>query len=406
VSRSAREKCVHAWFLLWHAKCFTSRMFKRIAAISFILGCTSAAWFILASTIYSRTYDTSEKLKPGVGTTWGTAQTQRPPTATIKGSPLAPESSRIDVKLKLEPRQKGLLWYSTYVVDFAGTYAFRNTGSETQPVLFTLNFPADRAIYDGLAMEADQRPVSFVTTAHGAYTTVPLQPGQAAGLRVAYRSQGLDRWTYKPGEDITQSRDFQLTMVTNFEAIDFPVNSLSPTAKRRVGEGWELAWRYTNLISGFEIAMAMPEKLQPGPLAGEISVFAPVSLLLFFFVIFMVTQLRGIDLHPMNYFFLATAFFAFHLLLAYLVDHISIHAAFAICSAVSIFLAVSYLRLVTGLRFALVEAGIAQFVYLVLFSYAFFLHGYTGLAVTIGCILTLFAAMQMTGRARWAGARE
>ena len=96
------------------------------------------------------------------------------------------------------------------------------------------------------------------------------------------------------------------------------------------------------------------------------------------------------------------AFFAFHLLLAYLVDHISINAAFVICSAVSVFLVVTYLRLVVGLRFAAVEAGITQFVYLVLFSYAFFFKGYTGLAVTIGAILTLFVVMQMTGRIRWA----
>jgi hypothetical protein len=68
--------------------------------------------------------------------------------------------------------------------------------------------------------------------------------------------------------------------------------------------------------------MAMPKKLQPGPLAGEISYFAPVSLFFFFFLIFIITTLRGIDLHPMNYFFLAAAFFAFHLLLAYLVDHV------------------------------------------------------------------------------------
>jgi hypothetical protein len=103
----------------------------------------------------------------------------------------------------------------------------------------------------------------------------------------------------------------------------------------------------------------------------------------------------------MNYFFLATAFFAFHLLLAYLVDHISIHLAFAICSAVSVFLVVSYLRLVAGMRFAIVEAGAAQLVYLVLFSYSFFFRGFTGLTVTIGCIATLFAAMQFTARIRW-----
>jgi inner membrane protein involved in colicin E2 resistance len=112
--------------------------------------------------------------------------------------------------------------------------------------------------------------------------------------------------------------------------------------------------------------------------------------------------MRGIDLHPMNYFFLAAAFFSFHLLLAYLVDHVSIHAAFAISAAVSVFLVVSYLRLVVGLQFASREAALAQFIYLVMFSYAFFLKGFTGLAITIGSVLTLFVVMQVTGRIRWA----
>jgi inner membrane protein involved in colicin E2 resistance len=117
---------------------------------------------------------------------------------------------------------------------------------------------------------------------------------------------------------------------------------------------------------------------------------------------FIITTMRGIELHPMNYFFLATGFFSFHLLLAYLVDHVSIHTAFAASSAVSIFLVISYLRLVVGTRFATREAGLAQFIYLVMFSYAFFFKGFTGLAVTIGSILTLFVVMQITGRVRWA----
>ena len=103
----------------------------------------------------------------------------------------------------------------------------------------------------------------------------------------------------------------------------------------------------------------------------------------------------------MNYFFLAAAFFSFHLLLAYLVDHIDIHAAFVAASATSIFLVVSYLRVVGGFRFALVRAGVAQLVFLVLFSYAFFFEGYTGLTVTLGAIVTLFVLMQVTARVNW-----
>jgi hypothetical protein len=190
-------------------------------------------------------------------------------------------------------------------------------------------------------------------------------------------------------------------MRTNFKDIDFPEQSLSPTTKSETGPGWDLAWNYKNLISGYDIGMMMPEKLQPGPLAGKISLFAPVPLFFFFFLMFIITTMRGIELHPMNYFFLAAAFFSFHLLLAYLVDHISIHLAFVICSAVSIFLVISYLRLVAGIRFAAVEAGITQLIYLVFFSYAFFFKGFTGLAITIGSILTLFVVMQMTGRTKW-----
>ena len=59
------------------------------------------------------------------------------------------------------------------------------------------------------------------------------------------------------------------------------------------------------------------------------------------------------------------------------------------------------MRLVVGARFALLETGLSQLIYLVLFSYTFFLEGYTGLAVTIGCIVTLFVAMQFTGRIDW-----
>jgi inner membrane protein involved in colicin E2 resistance len=103
----------------------------------------------------------------------------------------------------------------------------------------------------------------------------------------------------------------------------------------------------------------------------------------------------------MNYLFLAAAFFAFHLLLAYLVDHVSIHVAFAIAAATSLTLVVSYLRVVSGMGNALLQAGAAQLVFLVLFSYAFFFEGYTGLTVTVGAVVTLFVLMQMTASVRW-----
>jgi hypothetical protein len=59
------------------------------------------------------------------------------------------------------------------------------------------------------------------------------------------------------------------------------------------------------------------------------------------------------------------------------------------------------LRLVVGWKFAAVESGLAQLIYLILFSYALFNEGWSGLTITIGAIITLFVTMQLTGRIRW-----
>ena len=390
-------------------------MTQRIVAIIAILLCTTLAWVILGGTIFARTYSAGRNLTDQVATIWGAPQKQYAPLATttktvqkIAGTkiveetvvtPLPLEQSRVRVALDLEQRQKGLLWFPTYRVAFQGLYLFRN--DESDEVTVTLRFPAANAVYDDLVFRVDGRPVAMTTKDNAISTTIQRPPGAPIRVDFGYRSQGLSSWHYAFGDDVAQVRDFVLEMTTDFRAIDFPAGTMSPTEKKEIRAGWNLRWSYENLLTGSAIGMTMPEKLQPGPLAGRISYFAPVSLLFFFFLIFIITTMRGIDLHPMNYFFLAAAFFAFHLLLAYLVDHISLHLAFAICAAVSIFLVVSYLRLVVGMRFAMFEAAVTQFVYLVAFSYAFFFKGFTGLAVTIGAILTLFIVMQMTGRIHW-----
>lgn len=400
-------------------------MVKRLVAICFIFFCTSIAWLILGGTITARTTTSDGHLRGRVQSVWGVPQTQAAPTAvysipvnytdtieengkqrlvtrtTLQPVIVRPSSSDVQVQLALDHRKKGLLWYSTYAVVFRGSYQFQNTDSQPRTMHLTLAFPAAQAIYDDLQFAVNGQPAAAVNGKENAYVPVDLKPGETVRLDTSYRSQGLESWRYSFGTDVSAVGNFRLRMATNFKDIDFPDNTLAPGTKRETPSGWELEWNYKNLVSGYQIAMSMPEKLQPGPLASQISFFAPVSLFFFFFLMFIITTLRGIDLHPMNYFFLAGAFFAFHLLLAYLVDHIDIHAAFVAASAVSVFLVVSYLRLVIGTRFAIREAALAQIIYLVLFSYAFFFKGFTGLAITIGAILTLFVVMQMTGRIQW-----
>lgn len=401
-------------------------MIGRIVAIVFIYIGMAAGWVILGSTVFLRTETQDLKLRGMVSQLWGRPQVQATPSVSyetqrtneehvVSGgvtnrhlkvqavSNVVPlQGSQIDVGLALDYRQKGLLWYSTYRVRFNGRYAFSNTTDAARLMQFRFPFPAENAVYDNFRVTVNGQAVEQLDVRGGEVRqVVPLPAAAPAAVEVAYVSQGLDRWSYTFGEQVSQVRNFALHMTTDFERVDFPQDTISPTRRKAVPGGWAMAWEFANLLTGVKIGMELPHRLNPGPWAGALTMAAPVALLLFFFMLFLLTARRGLRLHPINYFFLGAAFFSFHLLLAYLVDHISIHAAFAICSAVSIVLVTTYMRLVVGSRFAFVETAAAQLVYLVLFSYTFFFVGFTGLAITVLCILTLFIAMQLTGRMRW-----
>ncbi len=403
-------------------------MIKTIAAIAFVYLVAVAGWITLGTTISYRTDHQDEELKHQVGELWGTPLEQKAPTASLAVEndshvPQAVErgvlavrgatNERYDLPLiqndirvgfNLEQRQKGLLWYSTYHVRFSGEYVFENTQDKSGDLTVNFAVPSATAQYDDFKFELDGTQAPFTRqNGNQLVAHIPCAAKSRHQLLVNYYSLGLDRFTYRFGEGISEVRNFKLAATTDFDAYDFPSNTMSPNLpKERQGNGWQLIWDYKDLISGNGIGIEMPQKINPGPMAARISFFAPVSLGFFFFLIFVISMLRGVQIHPMNYFFLAAAFFAFHLLLAYLVDHISIHAAFVLCSMVSIILVVSYMRIVVGNRFAFLEVALAQLVYLIGFSYAFFFAGFTGLAVTIGSIVTLFVVMQSTARINWA----
>jgi hypothetical protein len=402
-------------------------MIKRLIAIGFIFICTSIAWSILSGVTERRTHSADEGLRKQVERVWGAPQVQQPPVAswnervtrrvetvekgekvvkmvehdTPRALPVV--ASSIEVALRLDPRQKGLLWYSTYGVDFAATYVIANPSGAARDVQIALPFPASNAVFDDLQFELAGKPWAAMPAPANDHIVgrVRLDAGERVTLKAGYRSQGLNRWTYGFGAGVAEVRDFSLNVKTNFAAIDFPDGSISPAHKERSGEGWILRWEFRRLVSGVNIAVEMPEKLQPGPLASQIAGFAPISLFFFIVVLLVIGVVRGVELHPMHFFFLSAAFFAFHLLFAYLADQVDIHAAFATAAVVSVVLVTSYLRLVVGSRFAFLAAGTAQVVYLVLFSYAFFFKGLTGLAVTVGAVATLFVLMQVTAKVRW-----
>lgn len=401
-------------------------MLKRMAGIIFIFLCVTFAWLILASTVQFRTQSQDSKLRAAVGQLWGEPQRQPTPhlhyntreeqTVTVERDgreqketrlqtfrhDVALSASDVKARLSLDYRQKGLLWYSTYKIRFVGRYTVTNPTAEPHELLFTFELPSKGAVYDDLRLSVNSTPAEDLKVSDGKVCReIALGPKQSAVVEVAYGSQGMDEWWYVLGDSVSQVRDFGLTVETDFEGVDFPQNSVSPTSKVRAGGGWALRWEYRNLVSGVQIGAAMPHRLNPGPWVSQVTFAAPVSLFLFFFLLFIIAARQKVPVHPMHFFFIGAAYFSFHLLLAYLVDHLSVPLSFGIASATSLLLVVSYMKAAIGSRFAFLEVGLSQLIYQVLFAATFFLESFTGLAITVLCVLTLFAVMQYTAKVDW-----
>jgi hypothetical protein len=413
---------------------------KRLIAIGVIwLGC-AVAWLVLGSALVVRSGEASKEMTHDVQRLWGPAMRQLPPRALTAAPPSATstptprtgdtdagrdyqppappppaqppalipatkaslDASDIAVRLALTHRQKGLLWFPTYEVDFSSTYTFANNAEDE--AIYTLELPLQpgEVVYDGFAVTDDAgRPVDVDIRDGAARWDAKFDAGEKRTFAVKYRSRGTSQWHYGLTDGTGKVKSFRLALTTDFEDIDFIAGSLSPSTKTIEGSSFRGEWVFDSLIASSSIGVELPQKVNPGPLASRITFFAPVGLLFFFFVVAIFAAAQKKEIHPLNYLFFGCAFFAYHLLFSYLVDHLAIGPSLAIASAVSVLLVVTYARLFVGWRFALVEMGIAQALYLVLFSVTFLWQGFTGLSITVGAILSLFVMMQVTGRARW-----
>lgn len=405
----------------------------RLMGIGVVFVMMMLAWFILGGVMVERTHSQNNSLRGKVSDLWGSSQTQQAPSMSFQwqtqrdvvrteevdgvekkvretvwdkhSKDMSPVKSQIDVEMALDQRLKGLMWYSLYDVSFTGEWRYVHEAEEEGVLNLGFQFPNAQGLYDDFRFVVNGKNMADALRPENGRVgvNVPVQPGDEVTLKVGYKSRGMDEWRYSPAEGVANLEDFKLTMVTDFEDIDFPSYTMSPSERtQREDGGWSLEWRFAQVVTGHGIGMVTPQPIQPGQLASSLAFSAPVSLGFFFLVLFLLGTLRDIDLHPINYLLLGSAFFAFHLLFSYSVDHLQVVPAFALSSAVSIALVVSYLRLVVSARFAFVEAALAQLIYLVGFSLAHFWDGFTGLTVTVLSIVTLFGVMQLTGRIRWA----
>jgi len=313
--------------------------------------------------------------------------------------------SDVKINVYLDQRKKGNLWFPTFKAAFEGKYIFQIDESFNEDVFIYSTLNSADAIYNNLSLKINNEDIDNVLPLINKQE-IPVIPlaDKTILLTVSYDATGMEDIYYLISPErnaIAQINNFKLIISTDFDLYDFPSNMMSPTVINKKENQNELIWELNKTITGKNIGLVIPNKLNPGEIITRVSFFAPVSLLFFFVVLLMFTVILKVKIHPMHYFFLAATFFSFHLMFSYFSDQLDIYLSFAISAVVSLFLTITYMRFFTPKKIAFIYAPAIQFIYLIIFSFSFFFDGITGMIVTICSVLTLFILMQVTGKINW-----
>ncbi|MHC4563808.1 MAG: hypothetical protein ACYS8X_13700, partial [Planctomycetota bacterium] len=250
----------------------------RFFAVAFIFGAVTTAWWILGATVWSRTHDLDRSLSREMRSLWG-------PEVLVQTSPfvaageggkrtdadsVAPSASQITADITHDNRYKGLLWFSTFSVDFDATYTFDalSSGAGT----FILELPRGVTGYDSLSVELNgtAHRIAHSQIAAGRIAAA-IDRAVVNTVRVHYTTNGQDMWVYSPsgGSHIRDSYDewerdavvqseetptslsnFTLTVNTDFRNIDYPRGTRSPNKPASVNDSGQTAvWAFADALT-------------------------------------------------------------------------------------------------------------------------------------------------------------
>ena len=404
---------------------FVIKVMKYALVVLFMLGFAVAS-FIIGIRIEDRHSSTYSRNLKSVQEIWGSVVSQSPPdfgyyiTASEeyenpqtgkyetrkvrKLNAMGMDLQKVDVKIKSNIRQKGLLKYAGYELEFTGKYRVKNYRKTAGDFHFDFEQPGGAGNITGIKVLLNGKDYEEDTNlADGFQWNGKLKPGETREFQIQYRAQGTERFIYLLSERQLQIRELEVSLTSDFTDVRIPDRAMPPLKKAGDSKTTRLNWKSENLITGQNIAVKFEIKGNYGGIAARMFLYSPLALFLFTGLLLIAGAARQYGLHPMHYLFLMTGFFIFYLFGSYAISilpHIIIGIGLSLLLSTGIMLYYAFL-IKKGQEFIRTVA-FASLCFQWVFSIAFFFPAYTGFMITVAAILSFIALMRISAEVDWA----
>jgi len=375
-----------------------------------ILIVLSIGWLMLAARLEVRTYKAFGEQLESVKQIWGDNLAQPMPSIRYKrfGSDVSSlnqgelNKSNIKVKLTMDYRKKGLVYYTGYNASFEGHYTIQNTENENIYLSFIFPYPSQEGVLQNVKLlingeedvdDTEYQPQLILWTGI-------LNPADTLNISVHYEGRGLNQFEYgfEPGIQVNQ---FTMVMeVHGAEDLDYAESTMPPTeAIQDLPQGKRLTWHLNRTLSQFNIGVILPDKLNVEKQLFIMNQRVPVFFVLFLVTLTLILQLADKKINFIPIAVISIAYFLFYPFLAYLAAYLDIILAFVIAFISIGMLIFNYVRSLYGIKMALAVFTAYSF-FLGITSVAALLPTYTGLILTIEGVVLIGIMMQVLSKYR------
>jgi hypothetical protein len=368
-------------------------------------------WLALTHRLQERTDFATYRQMQSVMRIWGGNLEQPMPSVRYKsfGSDVSSlgkkdlHASDVSVKLQVDYRKKGLVYYTGYVADFIGKYTITNTEAEKIYLSFIFPYPMKQG--EGMLRDVKLLVNNQEDMENTEYQeelllwTGALEPSASVEMTVQYTGRGLKHFVYgfEPGRQINR---FKMQMeIAGASDVDYPVSTMTPTRVEETPEGKRLIWDLESVLTQLNIGVVLPDRINIAKQISVMTMRSPAFFLLFLGALFALFAITAVPLSFIQIAIVSIAFFLFYPLFAYLSMYMDAVASFAVSFGILGALLFNYARNVYGLKIA-AAICVAYTFFLGITSIAALLPTYSGLIYVIEGVVVLAIAMHVLSRRR------
>jgi len=310
-----------------------------------------------------------------------------------------PDSIAINSSINLDKRREGLITFNSFLVDIENEYSLTNNKPFQDNLFVKLKRPANASILYDYQVIIDNKAITAEFDIDEPFVLLSkFDQSQNVKVNIKFKTKGIDVLKYKLSV-------YDKYVVPSFKVI-FNINTSEynllqfglPHEIKKDKTGEQLLIEMNNFNTNQDFGISFVSIINDLDQIERLVKFSPVSLCLFIFLVFILSQMNTVKFHSVHYLFIAVINVFYFLFISYIIRFFNIFPTLAFAFLLTSVMYVLYIPNVTNRRFAFKVLAPYHFALTTILSIIFLLPIYRGVSLIIFLFIVFLSIMVPIGK--------